>query len=96
MFIMCTNMEKEGNSALKWYKDNYLLSNPEKLNAIGIKHRNETEQINIKTGDQAIKTTDNIKLLGVNFDENLIFSQHSHTTMKHESFASYFRHHETS
>ena len=27
-------------------------------------------------GDQAIKTTDNIKLLGVNFDENLIFSQH--------------------
>ena len=22
MFIMCTNMEKEGNSALKWYKDN--------------------------------------------------------------------------
>ena len=67
---------KEGNSVLKWYKDNYLLSNPEKLNAIGIKRRNETEQINIKIGDQAIKTTDNIKLLGVNFDENLIFSQH--------------------
>ena len=67
---------KEGNSVLKWYKDNYLLSNPEKLNAIGIKQRNETEHIKIKIGDQAIKTTDNIKLLGVNFDENLIFSQH--------------------
>ena len=67
---------KEGNSVLKWYKDNYLLSNPEKLNAIGIKQRNENKQINIKIGDQAIKTTDNIKLLGVNFDENLIFSQH--------------------
>ena len=77
MSIMCTNMEKEGNSALKWYKDNYLLYNPEKLNTIGIKRRNETEQINIKIGDQAIKTTDNIKLLGVNFDENLIFSQHN-------------------
>ena len=76
MSIMCTNMEKEGNSVLKWYKDNYLLSNPEKLNAIGIKQRNENKQINIKIGDQAIKTTDNIKLLGVNFDENLIFSQH--------------------
>ena len=76
MSITCTNMEKEGNFALKWYKDNYLLSNPEKLNAIGIKQRNETEQINNKIGDQAIKTTDNIKLLGVNFDENLIFSQH--------------------
>ena len=75
MSIACTNMEKEGNSALKWYKDNYLLYNPEKLNAIGIKQRNETEQINIKIGDQAIKTTDNIKLLGVNVDENLIFSQ---------------------
>ena len=70
MSIMCTNMEKEGNSALKWYKGNYLLSNPEKLNAIGIKRCNETEQINIKIGDQAIKTTDNIKLLGVNFDES--------------------------
>ena len=67
---------KEGNSVLKWYKDNYLLSNPEKLNAIGIKQRNETEQINIKIGDQAIKTSDNIKLLGVNFDENLIFRQY--------------------
>ena len=67
---------KEGNSVLKWYKDNYLLSNPEKLNAMGIKQRNENEQINIKIGDQAIKTTDNIKLLGVNFDDNLIFSQH--------------------
>ena len=73
---MCTDMEKEGNAALKWYKDNYLLSNPEKLNAIGIKQRNETEQINIRIGDQAIKTIDNIKLLGVNFDENLICSQH--------------------
>ena len=34
MSIMCTNMEKEGNSALKWHKNNYLLSNPEKLNAM--------------------------------------------------------------
>ena len=33
-------------------------------------------RLNIKIGDQAIKTTDNIKLLGVNFDENLICSQH--------------------
>ena len=62
MSIMCTNMKKEWNSALKWYKDNYLLSNREKLNAIGIKQRNETEQINIKIVDQAIKTTDNRKL----------------------------------
>ena len=46
------------------------------LYAIGIKQRNENKQINIKIGDQAIKTTDNIKLLGVNFDDNLIFSQH--------------------
>ena len=76
MSIMCTNTEKEGNSALKWYKDNYLLSNPETLNTIGIKQLNGTEQINIKIGDQEIKTTDNIKLLGMNFDENLIFSQH--------------------
>ena len=30
MSIMCTNMEREGNTALKWYKDYYLLSNPEK------------------------------------------------------------------
>lgn len=58
------------------YKENYLLSNPEKLNAIGIKQRNETEQVNINIGDQAIKTTDNIKLPGVNFDKNLIFSKH--------------------
>lgn len=40
---------------------------------LSVKQRNETEHINIKIDDQAIKTTDNIKLLGVNFDENLIF-----------------------
>ena len=57
-------------------KDNYLLSNPEKLNAIGIKQCNETEPVNIKIDDQAIKATYNIKLLGVNFDENMIFNQH--------------------
>ena len=78
-------MEKEGKSALKWYEDNFLLSNPEKLNAIGIKQRNETKQINIKIGDQAIKTTDNIKLLGVNFNENLIFSQHISELCKNAS-----------
>ena len=75
MSIMCTNMAKEGNSVpLNGIRTKfYLLSNPEKLNAIGIKWRNETVQINIKIGDQAIKTTGNIKLLGVNFDENLFF-----------------------
>ena len=36
MSIMCTNVEKEGNSALKWHKNNYLLSNPEKLNAMHV------------------------------------------------------------
>ena len=51
MSIMCTNMEKEGNSALKWCEDNYLLSNPEKPNAIAIKQRNEIEQTNIKISD---------------------------------------------
>ena len=25
MSIMCTDMEKEGNSAFKWYKDNYFI-----------------------------------------------------------------------
>ena len=75
MSIMSSNVENEGNSAVKWYKNNYLLSNPEKRNAIGIKQRKETEQINIKIGDQAIKITDTIKLLGVNFYENVIFSE---------------------
>ena len=31
MSIMCTNMEKEGNAALKWYKDNYLLPTQKNL-----------------------------------------------------------------
>ena len=35
----------EGNSVLKWYKDNYLLFNPEKLNAIRIKQRNEMNRL---------------------------------------------------
>lgn len=37
MFIMCIDMEKEGNFVFKWYKDNYLLFNLEKFNVIVIK-----------------------------------------------------------
>ena len=54
MSIMCTNMDKEGNSVLKWYKDNYLLSNPEKLNAIGIKQHNKLK-LNRLTSRSVIK-----------------------------------------
>ena len=45
---------KEGNSVLKWYKDNYLLSNPEKLNAIGIKQHNKLK-LNRLTSRSVIK-----------------------------------------
>lgn len=37
MFIMCVDMEKEGNFVFKWYKDNYLQFNLEKFSIIGIK-----------------------------------------------------------
>lgn len=73
------NLEKEGKLAASWYKDNYLLANPDKFQSMIINPRNlntNSESPNIHIDGRIIKNTEYIKLLGVYFDENINFSKH--------------------
>ena len=67
------------SSKVAWYKNNFLLANPEKFQSLSINPRN----IDAANGDRAlyidnqeIKKTEQIKLLGVYIDENLNFAGH--------------------
>ena len=57
------SLEKEGQRAVTWYKDNYLLSNPDKFQALTINPCNLNMPAAGVLINKAIKITDYIKLL---------------------------------
>ena len=67
----------QGWQALAWYKNNFLLANPEKFQSLSINPRN-IDAVNsdraLNIDNQEIKKTEQIKLLGVYIDENLNFA----------------------
>ena len=74
-----SDLMSQGWHALAWYKNNFLLANPEKFQSLSINPRNidapnSDRALNIDK--QEIKKTEQIKLLGVYIDENLNFAGH--------------------
>ena len=68
-----------GHTISKWYKDNFLKGNYEKYNLmlLGRKNKNEdSPSINVKIDEQVIKSSPDLKLLGVTLDDELSFSTH--------------------
>ena len=63
--------------AIKWFKDNKMIANPGKFQAIIFdqKKTNHTQEI-IDTDNQAVKVKLSEKLLGVQIDAELDFSLH--------------------
>ena len=73
------SLEKEGQKAASWYRDNYLLANRDKFQALIINPRNvdmNSQSLDIHIDGQVIINTDHIKLLGVHIDESINFSTH--------------------
>jgi hypothetical protein len=73
------SLQIEGQRAADWYKDNYLLANSEKFQALVINPRNintNMESMDVSIDGQMIKTTDQMRLLGVDIDEKMNFSVH--------------------
>ena len=73
------SLEMEGQKAASWYKDNYLLANRDKFQALTINPRNvdtNSQSRNIHIDGQVINNTDHIKLLSVYIDESINFSTH--------------------
>ena len=77
---MCaTTLTNGGYTISKWYKDNFLKENYDKYNVmlLGNKNKNDdSSSINVKIDEQIIKSSPDLKLLGVTLDDELSFSTH--------------------
>ena len=69
-------LEKESERAVKWLKQNKMIVNPDKFQAMLLEKRNENNQSRYKINNQTIKTTNCVKLLGINIDSKLNFDSH--------------------
>ena len=70
-------LEGEANVLLKWLKENEMIANPGKFQAILIKKdRSDTSGIEISLSDKNIKLEKTAKLLGVKLDNKLNFDSH--------------------
>ena len=62
-----------------------MIVNPDKFQATLLEKRNENNQSCLKTNNQTIKTTNCVKLLGINIDCELHFDSHISDLCKNES-----------
>jgi len=72
-----SRLKTQGHLASYWYKNNFLLANPEKfqsptVNPRNIDAENDDKTLNIENHD--VRKAKQIKLLGVYIDENLNFA----------------------
>ena len=70
-------LESESSVAIKWFKDNKMIVNPGKFQAIILdKKKNNHTQETIKIDNKAVKVKSSVKLLGVQIDAELNFNLH--------------------
>ena len=70
-------LEKESESAVDWFRNNNMIANPDKFQAITMNKRRENQITHkLKIYDNEIETTKSVKLLGTEIDNQLNFYQH--------------------
>ena len=73
----------ESEIAIKWFKDNEMIVNPDKFQAIIInRHQKVEENYSLNFNDIKIKTSNSVELLGIEIDNNLNFNSHIHKLTK--------------
>ena len=70
--MLLDTLEKETSVVLCWFKVNEMKSNNDKCHLIVAKHDNVSVTIN----DEIIEGEESVKLLGINIDNRLTFSEH--------------------
>ena len=70
---LINSLEKDTNTLIKWFRDNYLKLNADKCHLL-ISNHNKDLQINVDT--KIIKCEDSVKLLGITLDNKLNFGTH--------------------
>ena len=74
---LISTLESESNIAIKWFKENDNIVNPDKFQAIVIKKdKNMNEEYKLRLGNVEISTKAKVELLGIQIDEKLNFDEH--------------------
>ena len=78
---LITTLENESNIAINWFKDNEMIVNPDKFQAIIINKHNHSDHINhtLHFGEYEITSKNIVSLLGIEIDDKLTFQKHIHT-----------------
>ena len=76
MSNLIQTLEKESETAVEWFNQNKMIVNPDKFQAMLLEKRNENNQSCLKINNQTIKTTNCVKLLGINIDSKLNFDSY--------------------
>ena len=74
ILLVKEKLELASEQAITWFKSNYMKANPDKFQAICFSRNNAQVDFQIETN--TIKNNEVVKLLGLNIDKKLSFSQH--------------------
>ena len=69
-------LEKESETARKWFKQNQMIVNPDKFEAMVLGRHKQKEKINLNINGAEIKGQNSVTLLGVEIDNELNFNNH--------------------
>ena len=67
---------KESKTTRKWFKQNEIIVNPDKFQAMALGRHKQKETINLKINGAEIKGQNSVTLLGVETDNELNFTNH--------------------
>ena len=75
--VVITNLETDSFKAINWFKENKMIANPGKFDAMIMKkHGEDISKTILNIGDKKIETSNKIELLGLTIDDKLSFKEH--------------------
>ena len=69
-------LEAEGELSVGWFRENEMVVNSDKFQAIILNRKEAQAAHKLIIDNKEIKTTNSIKLLGINIDDQLRFNEH--------------------
>ena len=79
-------LETESQKAIEWFRQNGMIVNPDKFQAIIVKKNAKIkDSYPLKINDQIINSENSVKLLGIEIDNKLSFDKHISTLCKKAS-----------
>ena len=69
-------LEADGELSVGWFRENEMVVNSDKFQAIILNRKEAQAAHNLIIDNKEIKTTNSVKLLGINIDDQLRFNEH--------------------